>query len=639
MLRRKLNEKIDFKKEFTDEFSRDTEDIHKIIQTTDHTFSGTILSLENSGKSLRELILLFNNLLSTDTTPEFVEISEWIAPKLVEHSLETMEIISPTILDIYEKERDVLIGEDLKLLESYYRQVRLSGSGLIGEKKKRFGEISLELSKLSSSFGNNVTIANEENSILITDESILSGIPDEDLKAARERDLSGKGWLFNLTYPSLNAIMKYCSHRPTRERLWRLDSEKCDISNSDLCIRILNLRLELSNLLGYQNYSEMKLEDTMAKNIPTVLNFLSDIKKNFYPLLNKELEEIKKFSKLGEDFQAWDWGYWSEKLKKEKFSVDDSIFRPYFEVNRTQKIIFDFVSELYDIKIEETDSYPKYHSDSQVFSVSDKSGQLGILYTDFYNRPGKRQGAWMTEFRGQYCIGDQNIRPHVSIVMNFGSSLLSFSEVETFLHELGHALHGLFSQCKYETLSGTNVSRDFVELPSQIMENFLLQKEFLQKLGKHHLTGETIPDNLIDNIIESSRFNAGYDCFRQLSFAHLDMMYHTITEPILGDNIKDLEKEILRDFQIFSESKHISTSFLHIFDVGHGYESGYYGYKWAEMLDADAFDTLISINGGKKFRKLLESGNTEDTMELYVKFKGRKPEISSLLKRSGLESH
>ncbi|HNW57597.1 MAG TPA: M3 family metallopeptidase, partial [Bacteroidales bacterium] len=414
---------------------------------------------------------------------------------------------------------------------------------------------------------------------------------------------------------------------------------------------IVDLRLEIARMLGFNTFAEMILGDRMADTPEKVNNFLEELYKAAKPAAYRDFENVKKFAaEEGHKgaIERWDWPYYSEKLKKKQFEIDDEILRPYFSLDKVENAIFNLATTLYGIKFIKTDKIPVYSTEVKTYEVYDSDGIfLSILYIDYHPRPGKSGGAWMTSYREQRNFNGTDVRPLISIVTNFTRptetrpSLLSFSELTTFLHEFGHSLHGMLTRCTYESLSGTNVTRDFVELPSQFMENFAFEKEWLDTWASHYKTGEKVPDEIIRKIKEASTYNEGYSCYRQLSFGILDMAWHTITNPV-DTNIGDFELAVMRKTELFPvvENSNMSTSFSHIF--GGGYAAGYYGYKWAEVLDADAFDYfketgIFNKNTATSFRKnILEKGGTDKPIKLYVSFRGKEPSIDALLRRSGL---
>jgi peptidyl-dipeptidase Dcp len=527
------------------------------------------------------------------------------------------------------------------------------------EDKKTYRILSSELSKLTLAFGQNALKEANRFEMLLTDESELSGLPTsaKDAAKAKAKQKGKDGWMFDLTAPSYIAFMKYADRRDLREKLYRAYNSKCvaggEFDNQENVRKIANIRLQIANLLGYPDYATFSLRDKMAKNKENVFGLLDNLYDAFAEAAEKDVAEVKNFASKREketiELQPWDWSYYSEKLQNAKFDLNDEMVRPYFELENVKKGVFGLATDLYGITFKKNSNIPVYHPEVEAFEVFDKNGQyIAVLYTDFHPREGKRQGAWMTEYKGQYIRDEEDSRPHVSIVMNFTRAtedtpaLLSFDEVETFLHEFGHALHGMLTECTYETLSGTNVARDFVELPSQVMENWLTQKEYLDRFAVHYKTGEKIPAGMVRKLIDAANFNAGYLCYRQLSFGYLDMAWHTLQKPFEGD-VKDFEKQAMAKTALLPVVKgaNMSTSFSHIFSGG--YAAGYYSYKWSEVLDADAFAVfkkagIFDPATAESFRKnVLEKGNSEDPMELYVKFRGQEPTIDALLERSGIK--
>jgi peptidyl-dipeptidase Dcp len=490
------------------------------------------------------------------------------------------------------------------------------------------------------------------------DKEDLAGLPESLVEmASMEAEKRKKtGWIFTLHFPSYVPFMQYSERRELRASMLRAYSSRAfranEYNNSLNAVKIANLRLETARMLGFSNFAEMVLGDRMANTPEKVEIFLEELFQASRTAALRDFETIKTFAEsegLTSEIERYDWSFYSERLKKKLFDIDDEILKPYFSLEKAEAAIFGLASLLYGIRFIRTNSIPVYNSEVRTFEVYDNDGTfLSILYTDYHPRPGKNGGAWMTSYRDQKNENGIDVRPLISIVANFTRpsetrpSLLSFNELTTFLHEFGHSLHGMLTKCTYESLSGTNVARDFVELPSQFMENFAYEKEWLDTWATHYLTGEKIPVEIMSKIKESSTFNEGYACFRQLGFAFLDMAWHTITSPV-EDSISDFESAALAKTELFPEIEglNMSTSFGHIF--GGGYAAGYYGYKWAEVLDADAFrhfteTGIFNSSTSASFRKnILEKGATEKPHDLYIKFRGKEPSIEALLKRSGLK--
>src|SRR5690554_6084593 len=516
----------------------------------------------------------------------------------------------------------------------------------------------MELSKATLEFGQNVLRETNAFEMLLTDESDLAGLPKSviDAAAAKAKSKGKEGWLFDLSAPSLSAFMKYSSRRDLREKLYMANSTKNikggEFDNSENIKKIVNLRLEIAKLLGYDSFSDYVLKNRMAKNADGVFGLLDRLAEAFGPVARKEVNDVKQFASQMEgkeiEIMPWDWSYYSEKLKDSRFGVNDEMTRPYFELENVKKGVFGLATQLYGLQFVENPEIEVYHPEVEAFDVLDEKGEfLSVLYTDFHPREGKRSGAWMSSFKGQYIKNGEDSRPHITIVMNFTRptetepALLTFSEVNTFLHEFGHALHGMLAKTTYKSLSGTSVYRDFVELPSQIMENWLVEKDYLDKFAFHYQTGEKMPVELVQKIIDASNYNVGYATLRQLSFGYLDMAWHTLNESQPVD-IRNFEQKAMQPVQLLPvvPEASMSTAFSHIF--AGGYAAGYYSYKWAEVLDADAF-SVFKKNGifnketARSFREnILEKGNTEEPMELYLNFRGSEPTIEALLERSGV---
>jgi peptidyl-dipeptidase Dcp len=623
-------------------------------------FRNTIVALERSGETIGKIASVLFNLNSAETSKELQAIAQDISPMLTRFSndITLNKKLFKRISNIYESLEDSgLTTEQRILVERKQRNFILGGAALKDDQEKRFREISEELATLSLKFDENVLEETNSFELHLTDKGELAGLPENIVEmAAMEASSRGKeGWLFTLHFPSYMPFMQYSEKRELREKMHRAYASRGfrgnEYDNSDNIIKIVNLRLEIANILGFSNFAEMTLGDRMAENQTKVEKFLKELYQASGPAALRDFENAGKFaSECGHSgsFERWDWAYYSEKLKKKLFDIDDEILKPYFRLENVEKAIFDLASSLYGIRFVPTSAVPLYHKEVKTWEVYDSDNSfLALFYADYHPRPGKSGGAWMTSYRDQQKSEDVDIRPLISIVGNFTRpsetrpSLLSFSELTTFLHEFGHALHGILTKCTYESLSGTSVARDFVELPSQFMENFAFEKKWLDTWAEHYQTGAKIPDEMIQKIKEASTFNEGYGCFRQLGFAFLDMAWHTIVKP-LDTGITDFETRVAGKTELFPliAGTCISTGFGHIF--GGGYAAGYYGYKWAEVLDADAFsyftetgifnrETAISFR-----RNILEKGGTEKPIDLYILFRGKEPSLEAFLKRSGL---
>lgn len=625
------------------------------------TFENTIEALERSGELLSRITSLLFNLNSAETSNELQVVTQEVSPILTRFSNDiTLNIkLFERINEIFENKESLNLNrEQTLLLEKSHRNFILGGAALKEKKKQRFREISMELSILALKFDENVLEETNSWELHLTDKDDLEGLPESSVEAASEEAKSREkhGWVFTLHFPSYMPFLQYSAKRELREKLLKAYSSRSfrgnKNDNREIVIRMVNLRLELAKMLGFSNYAEMALTDRMASTPSNVHDLLTKLHKASKPAAFRDLENIRKIAlKNGHkgEIERWDWSYYSEKLKKELYDFDDELLKPYFSLEKVEKAIFDLAKTLYGITFRQNLNIPVYHPEVKTFEVNDKKGGLlAIFYTDYHPRPGKSGGAWMTSYRDQKKFNGANIRPLISIVANFTRAteskpaLLSFNELTTFLHEFGHALHGMFSQCTYESLAGTNVARDFVELPSQFMENYAYEKAWLDTWAEHYLTGEKIPEEVIRKIKEASVFNEGYACYRQLGFGLLDMEWHSVTSPV-KKGVSEFESAALKKTELFPEvsGSNISCSFSHIF--AGGYAAGYYGYKWAEVLDADAFSHfsekgIFNSRVAGSFRKnILEKGGSEKPMELYKKFRGKEPSIEPLLKRSGLK--
>ena len=623
------------------------------------TFQNTIVALENSGELLNRVQLCFYNLMSAENNEELEKIAVEIAPEETEHSnyISLNEKLFERVKQVYEDcKKANLDVEDRMLLENTYKGFVRSGANLNDTDKEKYREMSKKLSLACLTFGQNVLKATNDFELLITDKSDLSGLPEDVCMAAKERaEAKGKqGWLFDLSYPSYSAFMKFSDRRDLRQKLYMGYNTKAyggKFDNQEVVKEIVNLRRQIANLLGYKRFADYVLENRMAENPGNVYDLLDKLLDGYKPFAKKEVAELQSFAKEnGADFdlQPWDWGFYSRKLKEKKYDINDSIVKPYLELEKVKKAVFGLATSLYGITFRKNSEIPVYHKDVEAFDVYDADGKfLAVLYTDFHPRAGKRNGAWMTEYKMQWMENGVDSRPHISLVMNFSRpvgdkpALLTFDELTTFLHEFGHSLHGMLAKGKYASLSGTNVKRDFVEMPSQLMENWAYEKEFLDGFAVHYQTGEKIPQQIIDNIRASQNFNTGYACLRQLSFGYLDMAWHMQTEEFKGD-VAAFERKAWSKAIVLPEvdGTCMSVEFSHIFDGG--YAAGYYGYKWAEVLDADVFSVfkekgIFNRQLAEKFRReVLEKGGSEHPMALYKKFMGRKPKTDALLRRNGI---
>ena len=645
--------------------ARQNEEIDAIVNNPEPAnFRNTILALELSGKLLQQVGSVFGNLLSAETNDAMQEAANELMPLMSEqaNNIFLNEQLFARIKAVYEHRTDEhLNAEQAKLLENTYNAFVRNGANLQGNDKEKYRELSKELSLLSLKFSNNNLKETNNYRLLLTDKAQLSGLPESAIEAAAEaaRERKEEGWAFTLQAPSYGPFMQYADNRELRRELYMAYNTKCthnnDCNNFDTVKRIVNIHLELAKLMGYDNFADYNLQERMAQNTTNVYNLLNQLLEAYRPTALKEYAEVQALAReeQGDDFtlMPWDWSYYAQKLKERKFSLNDEMLRPYFELENVKKGVFGLATRLYGITFKKNPDIPVYHKDVEAFDVFDKDGSfLAVLYTDFHPREGKRSGAWMTSYKEQWIDPEtgENSRPHVSLVMNFTKptqdkpALLTFDEVETFLHEFGHSLHGMFANTTYASLSGTNVYWDFVELPSQIMENFATEKEFLHTFARHYQTGELIPDELVQRIVDSSNFNAAYACLRQVSFGLLDMAWYTRTTPFEGDVIA-YEKQAWAKAQVLPSvpGTCMSVQFSHVF--AGGYSAGYYSYKWAEVLDADAFALfkekgIFNTEVADSFRRnILSKGGTEPPMTLYKRFRGQEPTIDALLIRNGIK--
>ena len=641
------------------------EEIDAIVNNLEPAnFHNTILALEKSGQLLHRVEVVFDNLLSAETNDAMQELAKELMPLLSEHAnnITLNERLFERVKTAYEhRNNEPLTAEQRKLTEDTYEGFVRSGANLQGADKEKYRELSRQLSLLTLQFSENNLKETNDYQLVLTDEAQLKGLPQSAIDAAAEtaREKQQEGWVFTLHAPSYVPFLTYAADRDLRKEIYMAYNTKCTHANAcnnlDIVKQLVNTRLALAQLLGYKDYATYKLERRMAQNSANVYHLLDQLLEAYKPTAQKEYAEVQALAReeQGADFtlMPWDWGYYSQKLKDRKFNLNDEMLRPYFELENVKKGVFGLATRLYGITFQKNPDIPVYHKDVEAFDVFDKDGSfLAVLYTDFHPREGKRSGAWMTSYKEQWIDEKtgENSRPHISLVMNFTKptqdkpALLTFGEVETFLHEFGHSLHGMFANTTYASLSGTNVYWDFVELPSQFMENFAVEKEFLHTFARHYQTGELIPDELVQRIVDSRNFNAAYACLRQVSFGLLDMAWYTRTTPFEGD-VMAYEKQAWARAQILPsvEGTCMSTQFSHIF--AGGYSAGYYSYKWAEVLDADAFSLfkkqgIFDQKTAFSFREnILSRGGTEHPMTLYKRFRGQEPTIDALLIRNGIK--
>lgn len=628
------------------------------------TFENTIVALEASGDMLSNIQYCFYNLLSAETNDELDNIAGEISPEETEHTNVIYQdaTLFARVKAIYDKKETLNLSiEEKKLLEDTYESFENMGATLPADKQKEFSELSKQLSSLTLQFQQNVLKSTNEYKLKVADASQLSGLPQAILDAAKEeaKKENFDGYVFTLKAPSYIPFMKYADNRELRKTIYLAYNSRStsgESSNVEVLRKITETRLKIANLLGYKNHADKILRHRMAEKKENVYNLLDQLLDAYKPTALKEVEAVKDFAASYStpvsktDFQPWDWSYYSEKLREKEYSINDEQIKPYLELENVKKGVFGLATRLYGLQFVKNDKIEVYHPEVEAFDVIDKDGKyLAVLYTDFHPREGKSGGAWMTEFKPQWIEKDgTNSRPHISIVMNFSRptenepSLLTFDELTTFLHEFGHSIHGMVANSRFASLSGTNVYRDFVELPSQLMENWALEKDYLDSFAKHYKTGEKIPADLIEKIRKAANFNTGYFTLRQLSFGYLDMAWHTLETPYAGD-VKQFEEQAWAKTQLLNSvpSALMSANFTHIFSGG--YSAGYYGYKWAEVLDADAFaafqaEGIFNQQTAERFRReVLEKGGSEHPMTLYKRFRGQEPTIDALLKRNGVK--
>lgn len=624
-------------------------------------FENTIVALDRAGEKLNIISAIFFNLNSAETNDTIQSLAREISPLLTAHSNDILldEELFGRIQQVYEQRAELPLTEEQKtLLDKTYKAFVRNGANLDDTQKNRLREIDRELSQLGLKFGENVLAETNKYQLVVEDEEALSGLPDAIKEAAaqtaEEKGKSGK-WVFTLAFPSYIPFMTYAENRELRKELFiAYNTKACKgdgLDNQQHIKDMLRLKNERVNLLGYPRYADFVLEERMAKSAQNVMEFLEDLLEKAKPKAKEELAELTSFAHKQDGLdklEKWDFAFYAEKLKKQKYEVDDELLRPYFKLENVINGVFTTAEKLYGIKFIENNEIPKYHPEVTTYEVQDLEGNhVAVFYADFFPRAGKRNGAWMTSYRGQKTMNGKDHRPHVSIVCNFTKptktkpSLLTFNEVTTLFHEFGHALHGMLAKGNYESLSGTSVYWDFVELPSQIFENWCYEKECLDLFARHYETGEPIPTDLIQKIKNAANFHQGYQTLRQISFGLLDMAYHG-TDPAAIADIKVFEKETMKATQLLPEVEGtlMSTSFSHIFQGG--YAAGYYSYKWAEVLDADAFEMFLEKGifdpaTAQSFKtNILSAGGSEHPSVLYKRFRGRDPKPEALLKRAGL---
>jgi peptidyl-dipeptidase Dcp len=656
----------DYEEAFMEGIRRADEQIEKTINNPEKpTFDNTIINKDDDPEGYYDLLdrvsTVFFNLLSAETNDEMDALAQKMQPILTKHANDVRlnKRLFERIKAVHLHHRR-LTAEEKMLLDNCYDGFVRSGALLDEQGKERLRQLTEEASMLALQFSQNLLKENKAFTLHITDEQQLDGLPETARAAAAQtaKEQGKEGWVFTLDMPSFSPFMTYSTQRELRRQMYMARNTVCTHDNTEnnlqICQRLVNLRREMAQLLGYKTYADYVLKHRMASNVRNVYRLLDQLIDAYKPAAVKEIDEIEKLARRmeGKDFkmEPWDMSFYSHKLQLKKFNIDSEMLRPYFELSRVIQGVFGLANRLYGITFKENAALPVYHPDVKAYEVFDKDGSfLAVFYADFHPRKGKQGGAWMTEYQGQWIDRKgRNVRPHVSVVMNLTKptdekpALLTLGEVETFLHEFGHSLHGMFANTRFESLSGTNVWWDFVELPSQFMENFAVEKDFLRTFAFHYETGEPLPDELIDRIVRSRNFMAAYGCLRQVSFGLLDMAYYTQKEEF-SDDIVTFEKKAWQKAMITPQLTDtcMTVQFSHI--MAGGYAAGYYSYKWAEVLDADAFSVfkregIFNQQTAQRFRDcILSKGGTEHPMTLYKNFRGQEPTIDALLKRNGIK--
>ena len=667
----------DYEEAFMEGIRREDEEIENSINNPEEpTFENTILRNDYSkGDHYYDLLdrvsTVFSNMLSAETNDDLDALAQKMSPILTKHANDVglNSRLFARIKHVYDHHGELTPEEDMLLQKTYDGFVR-SGALLDDAGKERLRQLTEEAGLLSLQFSQNLLKENKAFELHITDEADLDGLPDTAREAAAlaAREREKEGWVFTLDHPSFSPFMTYSTRRELRQKMYMAKNTVCIHDNSennlDICKRLINLRRELAQLLGYDTFADYVMVHRMAGSSANVYKLLHELIEAYKPTAIEEVKEVKElFAKdFGNDekMKPWDFGFYSHKLQMERYNLDSEMLRPYFQLDKVIDGVFGLANRLYGITFKENSDIPVYHPDVKAYEVFDRDGSyLAVFYADFYPRKGKQGGAWMTEFQGQWIEKErkldngeirpeQNVRPHVSVVMNLtkptaeNPALLTLGEVETFLHEFGHSLHGMFANTRFESLSGTNVWWDFVELPSQFMENYAIERDFLRTFAFHYKTGEPLPDELIDRIVRSRNFMAAYSCLRQVSFGLLDMAYYTKHEPF-DEDIIAFEKEAWKEAVISPQMTEtcMTVQFSHI--MAGGYAAGYYSYKWAEVLDADAFSVfkhegIFNTQTAQRFRDcILSRGGTKHPMTLYKRFRGGEPTIDALLERNGIK--
>ena len=658
-----------YEEAFMEGMKREKEELDKIINNEEEpTFDNTIIYKdETKGEHYYDLLgrasTVFSCMLGAETNDDLDALAQKMSPLLTQHAndMQLNEKLFKRIKHVYEHHRE-LTPEEATLLQKVYDGFVRSGALLNEEGKEQFRRLSEEASLLSLQFSQNLLKENKAFELHLTNEEDLDGLPESarQMAAHTAQEQNKEGWIFTLDFPSYSPFLTYSTKRELREKLYMAKNTEGIHDNPEnnlaICTRLINIRRELAQLLGHDTYADYVLEHRMASSVKNVYKLFNDLISAYKPQAIKELKEVEQLAKEMEgdafEMQPWDFGYYSHKLQLQKYNIDSEMLRPYFELSKVIEGVFGLANRLYGISFKENNEIPVYHQDVKAYDVFDADGSyLAVFYADFHPRKGKQGGAWMTEFQGQWITRKgENIRPHVSVVMNFTKptpqkpALLTLGEVETFLHEFGHSLHGMFANTRFGSLSGTNVWWDFVELPSQFMENYATEKEFLRTFAYHFESGEPIPDELIDRIIKSKNYLSAYGCLRQVSLGLLDMAYYTQKDEFKEDIIT-FEKDAWKDAIITKQLPNtcMTTQFSHI--ISGGYAAGYYSYKWAEVLDADAFSLfkkngIFDKNTALSFREnILSKGGTEHPMTLYKRFRGQEPTIDALLERNGIKKN
>jgi len=651
----------DYKPAFEAAIAEAKAEIDAVVANPDEPdFENTIEAIENGGKTLDRVSSIFYNLMEANTNEEMQQIAEEVSPMMTELSMyySLNEPLFAKVKKVYEMKDSLGLEKDqLKLLENTYKSFTRGGANLSPEDKEVYSKLEEELSLIQLQFGKNVLAATNAFNLNLTDEADLEGLPQYviDMGAQTAKDKGQTGWTYDLSAPSYGPFMKFSSRRDLREKLYRKYNTRAlggEFDNSQIIKDIAEHRIKIANILGYATWADYTLEQKMVKTPGEVNAFLQQLMEPTLPAAKKEVKAIYDYAKAngftGDSLMPWDFSYWSEKYKTATFTLSDAELKPYFKLENCIDGVLGLATRLYGLQFIERKDLPVYHPDVKVFDVKDADGRhLALFYADFFPREAKRSGAWMTEFRGQSIVNGVEIRPIITIVTNFSKptgdtpSLITHDELTTFLHEFGHALHGMMAEGRYGSLTGTNVARDFVELPSQIMENWAFEPEYLKDVAKHYETGEPIPTEMIDKIVAAQNYNAAYSQVRQLDFGILDMAWHTLTA-IPEESGVAFEKNVLRPSALMPvlDDTCISTSFSHIFKGG--YSAGYYSYKWAEVLEADAF-SLFKEKGifntevsGSFRREILSKGSTDDEAVLYRNFRGHNPQPDALLKKLGI---